>query len=492
MEKDKSFQPRILFKQRIILISLGIFLFFVLLEASLRLGGFILLSIQEHRNLQSIKQKGTYRILCLGESTTQGQYPSFLEQALNQNNIGIRFSIVDKGRGGTDTRTILSQVESYLDEYHPDMVVAMMGINDYGKEYISPQAIANSKTALFFKSFKTYKLTRLLWLHILNKTREVGLYNPDSDKRYLKKIQTSLPEIWLKEASSEPISREEVFKKALALNPKNDNVYFELGKFYHDQGEYSQAEVALKQAIEINPKNETYVELGWLYRHQGKFLQAENILKKAIELNPKNDGAYVELGRLWHVLGEYAQAKDAYKKALEFNPTNEGAYAELGEFYHDQGEYAQAKDAYKKALELNPTNDYAYGAMSALCEELSKSELAKEYASKARMLRSEHYIPATVNNYHKLKEILDQRGIRFVCVQYPMRDLELLKRIFKQDEDIIFVDNESVFREALKKASYKEYFMDMFGGDFGHCTEKGNKLLAQNIANVILKEVFNK
>jgi len=33
---------------------------------------------------------------------------------------------------------------------------------------------------------------------------------------------------------------------------------------------------------------------------------------------------------------------------------------------------------------------------------------------------------------------------------------------------------------------------DMFGGDFGHCTQKGNKLLAGNIADVILKEVFGK
>lgn len=46
--------------------------------------------------------------------------------------------------------------------------------------------------------------------------------------------------------------------------------------------------------------------------------------------------------------------------------------------------------------------------------------------------------------------------------------------------------------EYFNKASYKEYFGDMFAGDFGHCTKKGNRLLAENIANVILKEVFGK
>jgi hypothetical protein len=67
-----------------------------------------------------------------------------------------------------------------------------------------------------------------------------------------------------------------------------------------------------------------------------------------------------------------------------------------------------------------------------------------------------------------------------------------LKRIFDKDNGVIFVDNERVFKEAVKQSGYKEYFRDMFGGDFGHCTPKGNELLAQNIADVILKEVFSK
>jgi len=57
---------------------------------------------------------------------------------------------------------------------------------------------------------------------------------------------------------------------------------------------------------------------------------------------------------------------------------------------------------------------------------------------------------------------------------------------------VIFVDNERIFKDAIGKKGYNKYFTDMFGGDFGHCTQKGNKLLAENIANAILKEVFNK
>jgi hypothetical protein len=73
-----------------------------------------------------------------------------------------------------------------------------------------------------------------------------------------------------------------------------------------------------------------------------------------------------------------------------------------------------------------------------------------------------------------------------------VRSVEPLKKMLGNDAGIIFVDNENLFKEALQKASYKEYFKDMLAGDFGHCTDKGNRILAQNIAGAIFKEVFGK
>jgi len=98
----------------------------------------------------------------------------------------------------------------------------------------------------------------------------------------------------------------------------------------------------------------------------------------------------------------------------------------------------------------------------------------------------------TIRNYKKIKEILDKKKIKLVCMQYPMRSIKPLKEIFEGEKNIIFVDNEWVFKRAVRKGCYKDYFRDMWAGDFGHCTDKGNKLLAENIANVIAREVFHK
>jgi tetratricopeptide (TPR) repeat protein len=161
-------------------------------------------------------------------------------------------------------------------------------------------------------------------------------------------------------------------------------------------------------------------------------------------------------------------------------------------FYQDQGKFSQAEEAYKKAIEVKKLQrDWA--ALSVLYHEIGKPELAKECAKKAEALRSKHYNLIIVNNYLKLKSILDKRGIKLACVQYPMRSIEPLKKIFQGNEQgIVFVDNEMIFKDVVEKTSYSDYFSDAFGGDFGHCTNKGNKLLAENIANAILKEAFNK
>ncbi len=74
-------------------------------------------------------------------------------------------------------------------------------------------------------------------------------------------------------------------------------------------------------------------------------------------------------------------------------------------------------------------------------------------------------------------------------MQYPTLPIESLRKMFKGDEDIIFVGNEDNFNNALSNASYEEYFVDSYGGTWGHTTIKGNQLIAENVADTILKEI---
>jgi len=276
--------------QKIALVLFGLILSLLLLEAGMRLGGFVLASIQEYGNLQSIMQKGAYRILCIGESTTQGQYPHLLEQVLNKRDIGVHFSVIDKGKAAKSTLVLMDEIEFNLAEYHPDMVVAMMGINDEGR-HMPREMLTTSGGKLFIRSLRTYKLARLLWLHLLKKAEEMGIYKP-----ILVPPETPLPITGPEKTSVVPALVEGFLKKKVA---DDDNAYVNSGWLSQEQGKFPEAEEAFKKAIEINPKNDrAYFALGALYRGQGKFAQAKDSFQKAVEINPKNGDSYVGLGVL--------------------------------------------------------------------------------------------------------------------------------------------------------------------------------------------------
>jgi len=455
------------------------------------------------------------------------QWPGPLEEILNQKDTGIRFSVIDKGIAGTNTSAIVSGLEDNLDKYNPDMVITMMGINDdiLAMPY---EDIPAEKTVPFFNSFRIYKLIKSLKLHIINKAEEIGIYKLREDKEGLIKTNDSTrsskfkeqeeifkkaievnPEdergyielAWYYKDAGELTKAGEMFKNAIELNPENEEGYIHLGWYYKDAGELTKAGEMFKKTIELSPKNEEgYIGLGWYYKDAGELTKAEEMFKKAIELNPEDERGYIELGWYYRIIGEYTKAEEIFKnnkaeeifkEAIELNPEDEWGYIELGWYYRIIGEYTKAEEMFKKAIELNP-EDYRFNATLAIFyRERGKYNLAEEYSKKAESLKMVSYNPVTYYNYQRFKEIVAKRGKSLVCVQYPMRSVEPLKEMFRNREGIIFVDNEKSFKQAVEKEGYDEYFTDMFGGDFGHCTEKGNKLLAENIANTILRRIYS-
>jgi tetratricopeptide (TPR) repeat protein len=467
--------------KRIAVIAGGILFTLVLLESILRLGGFIHLSIQEHRNLKSIKEKGEYRILCLGESTTMGQWPPFLEKILNKQDIGIKFAVIDKGLAGTNTGRILADLESNLDKYQPDMVITMMGANDEG--ILHYKDVKNDNSVLF-RNIKVYKFAKMIWMHAKNKFKKNTLKFPMETESNADKKNNFLNPGGL-------------LKKAQKNVSENGDELISLGQNFRDQSKYEEAEKYFKRAIEINPENDSaYIELGWCFREQSKYEEAETCFKRAIEVNPKNEGAYGGLGRCFKDQGKYEEAETYFKRITETNPENDSAYIELGWCFKDQGKYEEAETCFKRAIEINPKNEGAYRGLGWCFKDQGKYEKAETYFKRVielnKMRGNKYFGLMTVNNYLKLKEVLDRRNIKYVCVQYPMQDVELLKKIFEGQPDIIYVDNKKVFKEAVNKSNYGDYFIDILGGNAGHCTNKGNKLLAENIARVILEYFKNK
>ncbi len=408
-------------KQKITLIIFGLFLSVVLLEIGLRIGGLVYLTLQEHVNKLSLRQTGSYKILCLGESVTamggEDSYPRQLEEILNQRRIGVKFTVINKGIPGGDTGVIVSQLEYNLDNYKPVFVITMMGENE-GLNTKAFEDISIRKNIFFFKALRIYKLINILSQIFFNKVNEIVVPKKKENKEDALSV---------------------VSNKGQLNNSKEE-------------------EAKLRKSREINPKNEGIKgELGWQYWNKGEYDKAEKILKGILALNPKCVVAYAELGRQ----------------------------------YWSQGKYAEAEETLKRGININPINDKLYGGLAICYTEQGKNKSAEEYFEKAKILSTKYYNPITLHNYQKLKEMVIKRGLILVCIQSPLRSINSVKQMIGAHKSVFFVDNELVFKEAIKHGKYADYFKDMCAGDSGHCLPKGNRLLAQQIANVILRECFS-
>lgn len=521
MNMDKKGPPKVFLGQKIALIIPGVLLTIAILEISLRVGGLIFVSAQEFRNRLSMRQKNTYRIMCVGESTTAifrvpVPYPSLLEEILNNAKAGISFSVINRGVVATGTSDILFHLKGNLDLYKPNMVIAMMGINDCG--YLSYKVTPSFSPEFFLGRFRTYNLFKLIWLRSINKLKEIkqgkggrvgsqgrGFLSSESREHSAGKNRIGESDIgrkvkfdagrkdnfaqrglYYKEQGRFALA-EDLFNKAIAVNVKDSGAYRNLGWLFLDQGKYAKAEEKFTEAIRLNPDEpQGYFGLALASREQNesKYFQAEEAFKRAIELDPNNGSFYFMSGYFYRdQMKNHFLAAEAFKKAILLLPENYMAYRELGKTYILQGKYRQAEELFEEFRHRYPRNDRIYQDLIQLYE-------GEGHSNKAAELGKECFWRVTAKNYIKMKEILDEKKIKLVCVQYPMRNIAPLKEIFAAKSGIIFVDNEKIFKEAVNNGNYNEYFMEKMFYDFGHCTEKGNRLLAENIARTILKELL--
>ena len=517
--------------KKILLMSLGIFLSLIVIESVLQTFSAVYSFKKSHGNKISMSKKTAYKILCLGESTTDGQYPWHLEEVLNAKDIGVKFAIIDKGRGGTVTETILEHLNKYLDEFNPDMVVTMVGINDDRRDLVAFEL----KSGHWYSALKSLKLVRLLKIHIeaklldLNGGRVKASNNNQKDK---KSAAIFLKAIEINPKNEEAYARlgnlykeqkryrkaETMFLKAIEINPKNEETYIGIGRLYGAQKKYSEAQAIFLKAIEINPKNEKpYAGIGRLYGAQKKYKQAEAMFLKAIEIAPKNDWTYEEIAGFYKWQRKFKEPEVMFLKVIDINPLNDSAYARLGDMYRKQKKYREAEAMFLKAIEINPKNKETYAGIERLYRRQKKykeaeavfqkaikgplnsdsrefDKMSVRYLNKYEANKNKYYGKKTQYNYRKLHRELEKRNIQLVCVQYPTLEIQPLKDILEPNDGIVFVDNENSFKDAVRREGYDAYFTDKFAYKygFGHCTYKGNRLLAENIAGEIVKECFQR
>lgn len=182
---------------------------------------------------------------------------------------------------------------------------------------------------------------------------------------------------------------EKFLKLATQLDPKNPQLYNELGQIYFQQNKLEAAEKTFKLILDFSPEDlKAHYFLGAVYERQGKIKEAIEEFKQAAKLDPDSHMALNALGYLYAQEGiNLDEAEALILKALEYEPDN-GAYIDslgwvyykknmldkaikqleraigllkdaeiydhLGDAYFKKGDFKNAEENWLKSLELDP------------------------------------------------------------------------------------------------------------------------------------------
>jgi tetratricopeptide (TPR) repeat protein len=170
------------------------------------------------------------------------------------------------------------------------------------------------------------------------------------------------------------------FNKAIALNPKCQDCFYNIGFAYAQKKDYAQAEENYKKALEVKPDyTEAYNGLANIYNAQRKFDLAAEASAKASQLSAAAPGAlqggnadslYNEGVILWNG-GKIPDAKAKFQAAIAANANHAESHYQLGMALVNEGKLAEAGAEFNTYLKLSPEGANAATA-KALVAQLPK------------------------------------------------------------------------------------------------------------------------
>lgn len=156
--------------------------------------------------------------------------------------------------------------------------------------------------SVFMQNKNPQKAIDLLLPYVKNNTKDAGIYARIGDAYFVsKQLKESLPN----------------YEKAMAIDANFPGVAAKMATLYTMQGETKKAEELLKKSIEQNPKNsDLYSNLGSVLLANKKPKEAIDAIKKSLSLVPTKE-AYITLGNSYKTLRDNQNALIAFKRAKD-------------------------------------------------------------------------------------------------------------------------------------------------------------------------------
>ncbi|NP_001087168.1 protein O-mannosyl-transferase TMTC2 precursor [Xenopus laevis] len=175
---------------------------------------------------------------------------------------------------------------------------------------------------------------------------------------------------------------------------------YNLGKLYHEQGQYEDALIVYKEAIQKMPRQfspqSLYNMMGEAYMRLNVVSEAEHWYTESLKSKPDHIPAHLTYGKLLTLTGRKNEAERYFLKAIQLDPNKGNCYMHYGQFLLEEGRILEAAEMAKKAAELDSSEfDVVFNAAHML-RQASLNEEAEKFYKLAAGLRQNY--PAALMN----------------------------------------------------------------------------------------------
>jgi tetratricopeptide (TPR) repeat protein len=138
------------------------------------------------------------------------------------------------------------------------------------------------------------------------------------------------------------------------------DLYVRASQLDEDPATMSEAEELYRRAVEIDPWLAiAYTNLGNICFRRGEESEAEKLYRRALEIDRVQPEAQYNLGYVMLERGRAAEAIDFFRGAIESDPRFADAYFNLAMAYEQVGDSQKARPCWRKYLEIEPTGTWA-------------------------------------------------------------------------------------------------------------------------------------
>jgi len=224
-------------------------------------------------------------------------------------------------------------------------------------------------------------------------------------------------------------------KKAISLNPKYANAYYNLAVLFMGKGILEKAEIELKKAIKLKADFAVaHYNLGFILRDQGRLKEAELYTQKALEVDPQFTDAYLSLSIIQTNNATQKWHNHLFSENILKNKNNR----ELVNIFFARSNIFHRKEQYEKSAE-----NLIYANNMKLRMHKSEVDLLIDKTKKLRI---------SSDNYESNNQKFENYSMSIFIVGLPRCGSTLIESIISLNTKVKDLGEVNIFEE-----SYREY-----------------------------------